>query len=69
MTNNFGSSESACKLCQNHPDSQEYIYTCEFNINNVEVRGEYENIFKKEIKIETIRVLENIYKTRMKRLS
>jgi hypothetical protein len=69
MTNNFGSSESACKLCQNHPDSPEYIYTCEFNQNNVEVRGEYENIFKKEIKIETIRVLENIYKTRMKRLS
>ena len=29
--NNFGSSESSCKLCQNHPDSQEYIYKCEFN--------------------------------------
>ena len=67
--NNFGSSESACKLCQNHPDSQEYIYTCEFNQNNVEVRGEYEDIFKNEIKIERIRVLENIYKTRMKRFS
>ena len=44
--NNFGSSESACKLCQNHLDSQEYICTCEFNQINVEVRGEYEDIFK-----------------------
>ena len=53
MTNNFGSSESAYKLCQNHPDSPEYIYTCEFNQNNVEVRGEYQDILKKEIQIET----------------
>ena len=67
--NNFGSSESACKLCQNHPDSQEYIYKCEFNQNNVEVRGEYEDIFKNEITIETISVLENIYKIILKRLS
>ena len=68
---NYGLSETPCKLCQNHPDHQADIFMCDFNKNKVENSDDaedYRTLFQKEIKIETIRNLEAIYKRRLERL-
>ena len=68
---NYGSSETPCKLCQNHPDRQADIFQCDFNktmVENSDDAEDYRTLFQKEIKIETIRNLEAIYKRRLERL-
>ena len=68
---NYGSSETPCKLCQNHADHQADIFECDFNKNKVENSDDaedYRKLFQKEINIETIRKLETIYKRRLERL-
>ena len=65
---NYGSSETLCKLCQNHPDCQADIFQCDFNKLIGENSDDYRKLFKKEIDVEIIRKLENIYKRRLDKL-
>ena len=60
--------QNECLMCQNHPDSQESIFDCKYNQNNVKLRGTYEDIFTREIKIEVIETIEQIYKHRERKL-
>ena len=51
-------------MCENHPDSQEFIFECKYNKDNLNLRGKYEDIFTHKIKNELIETLEKIYKNR-----
>ena len=68
--NNFkGTNKNlACLMCENHPDSQEFIFDCNYNKNNVKLRGKYKDIFTQKIEIEVIETLEKIYKHRESKL-
>ena len=68
--NNFkGTNKNlACLMCENHPDSQEFIFDCIYNKNNVKLRGKYKDIFTQKIEIEVIETLEKIYKHRESKL-
>ena len=64
--NNFKGTNkhTACLMCENHPDSQEFIFECKYNKDNLNLRGKYEDIFTHKINNEVIETLEKIYKHR-----
>ena len=68
--NNFlGNNEiKHCKLCESHPDSQDKIYDCKFNQQNIKMSGKYEDIFDKNISPKLVKMLEEISKKREEKL-
>jgi hypothetical protein len=53
-----------CPLCQNHQDLQKFSFQCSRVLETVEIRGNYSNIFSENIKLETVRTIEQISKFR-----
>ena len=58
-----------CPLCGEHGDNQEEIYICKFNKSNVKITGNYKEIFKCDVSVETINSLETLYRMRLDKLS
>ena len=58
-----------CKLCQNHSDNQEEIYVCDYNLQNINLCGNYEDLFKSDVDISVVKSLEALYKLRENKLS
>ena len=63
------STNQRCKLCQNHDDNQEEIYICDFNLQNLNLCGKYEDLFQTDVDISVIKSLEALYKLREDKLS
>ena len=63
------STNQRCKLCQNHSDNQEEIYICDFNLQNLNLCGKYEDLFKCDVDISVMKSLEALYKLRENKLS
>ena len=57
-----------CPLCQNHLDNQEQSYQCTEIIKGVEVKGSLSDIYKNEIKPETIETAVKIAEFRKQNL-
>ena len=57
-----------CPLCNNHFDLQKFSFQCPKVTENVEVEGNYSNIFSEKIHSTTINTLINITKFREKYL-
>ena len=51
-----------CELCQTHRDAQEEIYICEFNKKHIWLQGTYLDLFNSDVKLEEIKILEEVYK-------
>ena len=58
-----------CELCQTHRDAQDEIYICEFNKKHVTLNGTYQDLFNSEVKLEIVKILEEVYKKRENKLS
>ena len=69
--NNYGGTNQdlPCRLCSNHSDKQEEIYTCEFNKQNVDLQGRYQDLFRSDVEVTVIKSLEALYKLRENKLS
>ena len=60
-----GSTAVNCPLCGLHLDNQEMaFYNCPVIKANVKIRGQYEDIFKKNVSTELVNTLDNISKFR-----
>ena len=60
-----GSAAVNCPLCGLHLDNQEMaFYNCPVIKANVKIRGQYEDIFKKNVSTELVNTLDNISKFR-----
>ena len=58
-----GKSEvTMCPICQIHIDSQKYSFQCPKIKENVEIHGEYSNIFSDKIQENTLTTVINIIK-------
>jgi hypothetical protein len=55
-----------CKLCS---DKREEIYTCEFNKQNVDLQGRYQDLFRSDVEVTVVKSLEALYKLRENMLS
>ena len=60
---NFGQT-SVCPLCENHSDVQNLIFHCTKIQENIQVRGNYSNLFSENIKEETAQTLMIVHKSR-----
>ena len=60
---NFGQT-SVCPLCENHSDVQNFIFHCTKIQENIQVRGNYSNLFSENIKEETAQTLMMVHKFR-----
>ena len=57
-----------CPLCQKHLDNQEHSYQCPEIRKGLEVKGSLSDIYKKEIKPETIKIAVKIAEFRQQNL-
>ena len=63
-----GASSITCPLCYTHLDNQELSFQCPIIGQNVEIKGNYSDIYNETIQIETIQTLVNITRYRRKTL-
>ena len=60
---NFGNT-SPCPLCHNHSDTQKWSFSCNKIRENVEISGQYSNIFSEQIQPATVKTIMQISKYR-----
>ena len=66
---NYGSSDTPCKMCSFHRDSQSHSVNCYETMSNVKSKGNYNEIFANKISKETACMLEQIMETRKNKLA
>ena len=63
-----GRDQVNCPLCDEHQDKQELSYTCQVIKDEVEVKGNFEEIYSDNISVQTIETLQKITELREKLL-
>ena len=53
-----GREKVICPLCESHVDSQELSYICPEIKNRVVISGSISDIYKEDIKLETVEAIE-----------
>ena len=53
-----------CPLCESHVDSQKWSFSCKTLKENVNIQGNYSDIFHENVKMETAQTISRITKFR-----
>ena len=66
---NYGSSETPCRICSLHRDCQSHSVKCYETMKSVSVKGHYDEIFTSKISKETAKMLTEIMTSRQEKIS
>ena len=64
-----GANQVMCPLCQLHLDNQELIFQCQAIKSQIEVKGKMKDLYKENIKTETIETIMKITELRKEKMN